>query len=103
MERAPSRALLVRSKLHIDDRPDASFKQPIKAPVELVSDVDARIPEIIHRGPILRFARKESHLNTVNEPMATELFDLRLGLIRLVVPKVVGLESFLDGFNPDPN
>jgi len=65
--------------------------------------MDAAKAKILHRGPILRFAGKESHFNAINEAMLAALLDQRLGLVGFVMPEVVLAERILDSLDTEPD
>ena len=57
--------------------------------------------EVVHRGPVLVFAREEAHLHTVDEPVTPALLHRRLGAVGLVVPEVVGAQHTFDGLDAE--
>jgi hypothetical protein len=86
-ERVLAAVLFVVLEPHVHLRPDAAGEQPVEVTNVVLGDVDVLVAEVGELGPIVGV--DEAHPDLVDERPAASLFDLALGLHRLVRADVV--------------
>src|SRR5579883_642452 len=101
MKRAVPISVLAEPIFHIDNGPDTPFKQALESAVEIFRDMDLRVTEMVHGGPVLVLAREEADLDAVDKTVPTLLLHHRLRLVGLIVAEVVRRQRFLNSVHAD--
>ena len=89
VERAVLLALLGQPKLNVDDRPNTPFKKALVPAIEFFSNVNLAVTEVVHRRPVLVFARQEPNPHAVDKTVPAFLLDHGLGFISLIMAEVI--------------